>query len=50
MSSTAVPDVFEVEEDVSLLLLKEFPNDAERSEVQAAVGSYPTVALRIVKD
>jgi len=50
MCEAEAPDVFEVQEDGSLLLLKEFPDDAERSEVEAAVEGCPTEALRIVED
>ena len=44
------PTVFEVNEDGSLLLLKEDIGDGEMQGVEEAVSGCPTEALRLVRD
>lgn len=41
------PEIFEIDDDGSLMLLKEDISDAERAEVEAAVEGCPTAALRL---
>ncbi|HEY2225552.1 ferredoxin [Actinomycetospora sp.] len=41
------PDVFEVDDDGSLLLLEEKPDEGRRGELQEAVDGCPTGALSI---
>ncbi|MES2172288.1 MAG: ferredoxin [Actinomycetota bacterium] len=42
------PDHFEVQDDGTLLILKEVPDDDNLTEVRKAVGSCPTSALSLV--
>ena len=41
------PDVFEVDDDGSLLILEEKPDESRRGELQEAVDGCPTGALSI---
>jgi ferredoxin len=41
------PDVFEVDDDGSLLILEETPDESRRGELQEAVDGCPTGALSI---
>jgi ferredoxin len=41
------PDVFEVDDDGSLQLLEEAPDESRRGELQEAVDGCPTGALSI---
>ena len=41
------PDVFEVDDDGSLLVLEEKPDESRRGELQEAVDGCPTGALSI---
>ncbi|MCD2194592.1 ferredoxin [Actinomycetospora endophytica] len=41
------PDVFEVDDDGSLLILEESPDETRRGELQEAVDGCPTGALSI---
>jgi ferredoxin len=41
------PDVFEVDDDGSLLILEESPDESRRGELQEAVDGCPTGALSI---
>lgn len=50
MCEAEAPGLFEVQEDGSLKLLKEYPTPEERAEAEAAVESCPTEALRIEED
>lgn len=44
------PDVFEIQDDGTLLCLDPNPPDELRAEVEAACSTCPTEALRIVED
>lgn len=44
------PDLFEVQDDGSLLLLVDGAEAARHAACQTAVGSCPTEALRLVQD
>lgn len=44
------PDLFEVQDDGSLLVLVEQPDPSRRAAAEAAVAGCPTEALRIVED
>ncbi len=44
------PDLFEVQDDGSLLLLVERPESSCRAAAEAAVAGCPTEAIRIVED
>lgn len=50
MCEAEAPDLFEVAEDGSLLLLQERPGADARDAAEAAIASCPTEALRIVED
>jgi ferredoxin len=50
MCEAEAPDLFEVQEDGSLLVLIERPSADQRAELEAAVESCPTEALSIVED
>jgi ferredoxin len=50
MCEAEAPDLFEVQEDGTLLLLRESPGEDAREAAEAAVSSCPTEALRIVGD
>lgn len=50
MCEAEAPDLFEVQDDGSLVVLQERPGSDARSELEAAVASCPTEALRIVED
>jgi ferredoxin len=50
MCEAEAPDLFEVQEDGSLLVLIEMPGQDKRAELEAAVESCPTEALSIVED
>lgn len=50
MCEAEAPDVFEVQDDGSLLLLNETPSEEQRAAVQTAVESCPTEALSLVED
>lgn len=50
MCEAEAPDLFEVQEDGSLLLLQERPGEDARAVAEAAVASCPTEAIRIVED
>ena len=41
------PDVFEVDDNGQLVVKKASVSDAERDEVEAAIGGCPTEALRL---
>ena len=50
MCEAEAPDLFEVQDDGSLVVLNDTPTDAQRAEAEAAVESCPTEALSIVED
>ena len=50
MCEAEAPDLFEVQDDGSLVLLNETPTEEQRAEAEAAVESCPTEALSIVED
>ncbi len=50
MCEAEAPDLFEVQDDGSLLVLEEKPGDYKREELEAAVTACPTEALSIVED
>lgn len=50
MCEAEAPDLFEVQDDGSLLVLLEKPAEDQRAELEAAVESCPTEALSIVED
>jgi ferredoxin len=50
MCEAEAPDLFEVQDDGSLLVLNEQPDDDQLEAARAAVESCPTEALRIVED
>ena len=50
MCEAEAPDVFEVQDDGSLLLLNETPSEQQHTAVRAAVESCPTEALSLVED
>ncbi|MBP2367640.1 ferredoxin [Pseudonocardia parietis] len=47
LCESLAPDFFEVQDDGSLELLRSEVNEAERAELQEAVRSCPTEALRL---
>lgn len=47
LCESLAPDFFEVQDDGSLELLRSDVNEAERAELQEAVRSCPTEALRL---
>lgn len=50
MCEAEAPDVFEIQDDGSLLCLDETPSETLRAQVEAACASCPTEALRIIED
>lgn len=50
MCEAEAPDVFEIQDDGSLLCLDPTPSEDLRAEVEAACASCPTEALAIVED
>jgi ferredoxin len=50
MCEAEAPDLFEVQDDGSLLVLIEKPDEDRRAELEASVESCPTEALSIVED
>jgi ferredoxin len=50
MCEAEAPDLFEVQDDGSLKVLKECPSADELAVVQAAIDSCPTEALALVED
>jgi len=50
MCEAEAPDLFEVAEDGSLVLLSDRINAHDRAAAEAAVEACPTEALRIVED
>ncbi|HEY9417521.1 MAG TPA: ferredoxin [Pseudonocardia sp.] len=50
MCEAEAPDMFEVQDDGSLIVLNETPSEEQRAEAEAAVESCPTDALSIVED
>lgn len=50
MCEAEAPELFEVQDDGSLTVLKECPSESQRAEAEAAVESCPTEALSIVED
>ena len=47
MCEAAAPDLFEVQADGSLNVLNDQPGEELREEIEAAVASCPTEALRV---
>ena len=50
MCEAEAPDLFEVLDDGSLIVLNETPTEEQRAAAEAAVESCPTEALSIVED
>ncbi|WP_028925984.1 ferredoxin [Pseudonocardia acaciae] len=50
MCEAEAPDLFEVQDDGTLLVLNETPDAGCRQDVEAAVEGCPTEALSIVED
>ena len=50
MCEAEAPDLFEVQDDGSLLVLIEKPDEERRAELEAAVEACPTEALSIEED
>ena len=50
MCEAEAPDIFEVQDDGTLVLLDETPSEDQRAAAEAAVESCPTEALSIVED
>jgi ferredoxin len=50
MCEAEAPDLFEVQDDGSLTVLKDVPSDDQLAAAQAAVDSCPTEALSLVED
>jgi ferredoxin len=50
MCEAEAPDLFEVQDDGSLIVLDEQPAEDQREALEAAVESCPTEALSIVED
>jgi ferredoxin len=50
MCEAEAPDLFEVQDDGSLLVLNENPSADQLAAAQAAVESCPTEALSLVED
>lgn len=50
MCEAEAPDLFEVQDDGSLLVLIEKPAEDQRAELEAAVDACPTEALSIAED
>ncbi|HEY1973642.1 MAG TPA: ferredoxin [Pseudonocardia sp.] len=50
MCEAEAPDLFELQDDGSLVILNDQPSDTQRAEAEAAVDACPTEALSIVED
>ncbi|HEY4006608.1 MAG TPA: ferredoxin [Pseudonocardia sp.] len=50
MCEAEAPELFEVQDDGSLVVLNDSPDEDARAEAEAAVESCPTEALSIVED
>jgi ferredoxin len=50
MCEAEAPELFEVQDDGTLHILDESPDESRRAELEAAVESCPTEALTIVED
>ena len=50
MCEAEAPELFEVQDDGSLVVLNDSPDEDARAEAGAAVESCPTEALSIVED
>ena len=50
MCEAEAPDLFEVQDDGSLTVLNDRPDESQRAAAEAAVESCPTEALSIVED
>jgi ferredoxin len=50
MCEAEAPDLFEVQDDGTLTVLDERPEEAQREAAEAAVLSCPTEALTLVED
>jgi ferredoxin len=50
MCEAEAPEVFEVQDDGTLVILIETPGEAQREAVELAVDGCPTEALSIVED
>ncbi|HEX4361092.1 MAG TPA: ferredoxin [Pseudonocardia sp.] len=50
MCEAEAPDLFEVQDDGTLLVLEEKPGESQREEAEAACMSCPTEALTLVED
>lgn len=50
MCEAEAPDLFEVQDDGSLVVLNDNPSEDQRAAAEAAVESCPTEALTIVED
>ncbi|HUR75658.1 MAG TPA: ferredoxin [Sporichthya sp.] len=50
MCEAEAPDLFEVQDDGSLLVINESPSADQLAAAQAAVDSCPTEALSLVED
>jgi ferredoxin len=50
MCEVEAEDLFEVQEDGSLVILDETPSEDQREAAEAAVAACPTEALSIVED
>jgi ferredoxin len=50
MCEAEAPDLFEVQEDGSLLVLEENPGEDQRKAAEAACSACPTEALSLAED
>ena len=50
MCEAEAPDLFEVQDDGTLVILDATPGEDRRSEVEAACDACPTLALSIAND
>ena len=50
MCEAEAPDLFELQDDGSLVILDDQPSEEQRAEAEAAVEACPTEALSIVED
>jgi ferredoxin len=50
MCEAEAPDLFEVQDDGSLVVLEDKPGEDQRAELEAAVEACPTEALSIAED
>jgi ferredoxin len=50
MCEAEAPDLFEIDDDGSLEVLDERPDEDKRAELRAAVDACPTEALSIAED